>query len=71
MRGESTKVYRAMLAEVDKLADVNDAGAEKSSELAGKTYSDSRTWIIVLIVVIAVLSFTFAYWIARLIREAE
>ena len=65
MRGESTKVYRAMLAEVDKLADVNDAGAEKSSEFAGKTYSDSRTWIIVLIIVIAVLSFTFAYWIAR------
>ena len=67
MRGESTKVYRVMVVEIDKLADVNDAGAEKSSELAWKTYSDSRTWIIVLIIVIAVLSFTFAYWIARLI----
>jgi len=67
MRGESTKVYRAMLAEADKLADINDAGAEKSSEFAGKTYSDSKTWVIVLIIVIAVLSFTFAYWIARLI----
>ena len=67
MRGESTKVYRVMVVEIDKLADVNDAGAEKSSELAGKTYSDSRTWIIVLIIAIAVLSFSFAYWIARLI----
>ena len=67
IRGESTKIYRAILPALDKLADVNDAGAEKSSESAEKIFSNARVWIITLIVVIAVLSFVFALWIARII----
>lgn len=67
MRGESTKIYRAMLTELDRLADVNDAGAKDSNEFAGQTYAAAKSWIIAVVVATAALSFILALWIARLI----
>lgn len=69
MRGESTKIYRAMIPALDKLADVNDAGAEASKVSAEEILSNARVLIIVLVIAITVLSFMLAIWIAHIISS--
>ncbi len=68
-RGESTKAYRATLQDLEKLAAVNNIGADTSNKLADSTYSQARLWIIVTVVTCIALAMLLAVWVSRLIAR--
>jgi len=69
MKGDSTKNYRKMIEDIDKLVDINDHGSDVSSKTADDTYASSRMWIIGMLVVCVTLAMVLAVWIARLISQ--
>jgi len=69
LRGESTKVYRNLLDQVEKLVEVNEKGSEKSSADADATYANARLWIIAMLAVCIVTAMGLAMWISRVIAK--
>ncbi|RFB69639.1 MULTISPECIES: methyl-accepting chemotaxis protein [unclassified Herbaspirillum] len=69
LKGESTKVYRSLLDQVEKLVEVNEKGAEKSSTDADATYASARMWIIAMLLICMAAAMTLAIWISRVISR--
>jgi len=69
LKGESTKVYRSLLDQVEKLVEVNEKGAEKSSADADVTYAGARLWIIAMLLICMAAAMTLAVWISRVISR--
>ncbi|WP_238534061.1 MCP four helix bundle domain-containing protein, partial [Herbaspirillum lusitanum] len=69
LKGESTKIYRSLLDQLEKLVDVNEKGAEKSSADADVTYANARTWIIAMLLICMAAAMTLAVWISRVIAR--
>ena len=68
-RGDSTQAYRTALQDLEKLATVNDDGAERSNRMADSTYSQARLWIIGNVIVCITLAMLLALWVSRLIAR--
>jgi len=69
LKGESTRVYRSLLDQVEKLVEVNESGAEKSSADADATYANARMWIIAMLLICMAAAMTLAVWISRVIAR--
>jgi methyl-accepting chemotaxis protein len=69
LKGESTKVYRSLLDQVEKLVEVNEKGAEKSSADADLTYASARMWIIAMLLICMAAAMSLAVWISRVISR--
>ncbi|ASU37868.1 methyl-accepting chemotaxis protein [Herbaspirillum sp. meg3] len=69
LKGESTKVYRNLLDQVEKLVEVNEKGSERSSADADATYASAKLWIISMLAICLVAAMTLAAWISRVISK--
>ncbi|MFL9878581.1 methyl-accepting chemotaxis protein [Herbaspirillum rhizosphaerae] len=69
LKGESTKVYRNLLDQVEKLVEVNEKGSDKSSADADATYASAKLWIIAMLAICMVIAMTLAVWISRVISK--
>ena len=65
VRGDSSKARARMMETLGKIIQFQVDGSDKESEAAVKTYNTSRTWIVALSVVVAVLSAVIAFLITR------
>ena len=68
-RGDSTKAYRTALQQIDKLAAVNNKGADSSNKQADDIYAQARLWIIVTVTACIALAMLLAVWVSRLIAR--
>ncbi|WP_443113187.1 methyl-accepting chemotaxis protein [Herbaspirillum seropedicae] len=68
-RGDSTKAYRTALQQIDKLAAVNNKGADVSNKQADSIYAQARLWIIVTVAACIGLAMLLAVWVSRLIAR--
>ncbi|WP_075259935.1 methyl-accepting chemotaxis protein [Herbaspirillum camelliae] len=68
-RGDSTKAYRTSLQQIDKLAAVNNKGADSSNKQADDIYAQARLWIIVTVTACIALAMLLAVWVSRLIAR--
>jgi len=69
LRGDSTRLYIKLINQAEKLMDLNDNGANNANELADAVYSNSRIWIITLLLVCISTGLLLALWISRLIAQ--
>jgi len=69
LKGESTKVYRLLLDQVEKLVEVNEKGAVASNTSADTTYVSARFWIIAMLALCMAAAMTLAVWISRVISK--
>ena len=68
-RGESRRLNTEMMGLVDKLVEVNVAGADKASDTADDLYERARAWIIGLLVGSIALGLVLALGIARIVAR--
>jgi len=69
LRGESSRLYKKLNYQAEKLMDLNDDGATRSNELSGEVYSGSRIWITALLLICVIAALLLALWISHLIAE--
>ncbi|MFL9877650.1 methyl-accepting chemotaxis protein [Herbaspirillum rhizosphaerae] len=69
LQGASTEFYRQMIANVDKLIDVTNAGADASSSKADDIYAGSRMLIFGILGLSIVAALVLAVWISRIISR--
>ena len=69
IRGRSTKAYIALIGEAAKLMDLNDEAANRATQVTDQVYSDSRLWIMLILLSCAALGLLLAIWIARQIAQ--
>jgi methyl-accepting chemotaxis protein len=68
-RGESTRLYRQVLAQLDQLIHVNDKGAEVSNRSADEIFSSARLWISITVASCIAAAMLLAVWISRVISR--
>ncbi|MGR4872438.1 MCP four helix bundle domain-containing protein, partial [Variovorax sp. LARHSF232] len=68
-RGESRRLNGEMMGTIDKLVEVNVAGADKASETADHLYGRARGWIIGLLLGSIALGLALALTIARIVAR--
>ncbi|MDC8783825.1 methyl-accepting chemotaxis protein [Roseateles koreensis] len=68
-RGESRETFRAMSAVLSKLVEINAKGADGSYDNAKTIYGQSRTWVIVALVIAAGIATALAFCVTRLITQ--
>ena len=69
LKGESTKVYRNLLDQVDKLVEVNEKGSANSSADADATYTSAKWWIGAMLAICIATAMGLAMWISRVISK--
>ena len=67
LNGKSTTAYRETLKQLDKLAEVNEAGAASSNAFALKTYSNAKVFIGIFVVSTIIGALALALWVARIV----
>jgi len=68
-RGESLKIGRQLVADVDRLAQIDSDGSASSAKSGAELYGSARIRIGALLVVMIVLGFGLALWIARIVSR--
>ncbi len=68
-RGDSSKAYRTVLQDLEKLTAVNNDGADRSNKMADSTYSGARLWIMGMVIACITLAMLMAVWVSRLIAR--
>ncbi len=67
--GESTQAYRTAMDLLEKLANVNNTGAEKSNALADQTFARARLWISCLLLAAVAVSLFIAMSVSRIVSR--
>jgi methyl-accepting chemotaxis protein len=68
-RGKSLQLNREMNTALDKLTEVNVAGAVRAGETADTVYAQARLWVLGLLLGCIVLGLGLALWIARIVAR--
>ncbi|KAF1047859.1 MAG: Methyl-accepting chemotaxis protein I [Herbaspirillum frisingense] len=68
-KGDSNKMFRSMLENMDEIVKVNDAGSARSDQAAEDMYQAARLWISVLLAAIVVIAFGLAIAVARIVSR--
>jgi len=68
-RGESMRVYREMMGQIDKLVTLNVDGGEAASDAADRVYANSRNLIIGILVACVLIGLALALAIARIVAK--
>uniref|UniRef100_UPI000D33A3B2 methyl-accepting chemotaxis protein n=1 Tax=unclassified Variovorax TaxID=663243 RepID=UPI000D33A3B2 len=68
-RGKSLQLNREMNAALDKLTEVNVAGAVQAGATADKVYAEARLWVVGLLLGAVALGLVLALWIARIVAR--
>src|SRR5450830_767139 len=66
-KGESNKLFREAVEQLEALVKINDDGSENSKNGADHTFSLARDWILGLLVAVIVLAMGMAVWVARIV----
>ena len=69
LKGESTRIYRGLLDQVDKLVEVNDRGAIASNTSADSIYKSARMWIFGMLAFCIATALLLAVWLAGVISK--
>lgn len=67
LKGNSTKYYQQLIAQAEKLMDINDEGSHASNTLSNNIYTQSRIWIMVMLAFCVAVALLLSIWVARLI----
>ncbi|GAB2881433.1 methyl-accepting chemotaxis protein [Pseudoduganella ginsengisoli] len=67
LRGDSSKMFRAVTQTIEQLADINVQGGIEASKAGDRLYAESRLWIIAVIAASLVLGAFLVWWLARII----
>jgi methyl-accepting chemotaxis protein len=67
LKGESTRLYRDLLEQTEKLVEVNERGATASNISADSIYTSARMLIIGMLVFCMITALLLAVWVARVI----
>ncbi|MGJ7564728.1 methyl-accepting chemotaxis protein [Variovorax sp. GB1R11] len=67
--GKALQLSREMNAALDKLTELNVAGAVRAGETADKVYAQARIWVVGLLLGAVALGLALALWIARLVAR--
>ncbi|MGJ7527677.1 methyl-accepting chemotaxis protein [Variovorax sp. GB1P17] len=68
-RGKSLQLSREINAALDKLTEVNVAGAIKAGNTADAVYAEARLWVLGLLLGCVALGLALALWIARIVAR--
>ncbi|MDM0007950.1 methyl-accepting chemotaxis protein [Variovorax sp. J22G73] len=68
-RGKSLQLNREMNTALDKLTEVNVAGAVRAGQTADTVYAEARLWVLGLLLGCIVLGLGLALWIARIVAR--
>ncbi|MGJ7612064.1 MULTISPECIES: methyl-accepting chemotaxis protein [unclassified Variovorax] len=68
-RGKSLQLNRDMNTALDKLTEVNVAGALRAGETADTVYAQARLWVVGLLLGAIALGLALALWIARIVAR--
>jgi methyl-accepting chemotaxis protein len=68
-RGKSLQLNRDMNTALDKLTEVNVAGATRAGQTADAVYSEARLWVLGLLLGCIALGLGLALWIARIVAR--
>ncbi|WP_369662408.1 methyl-accepting chemotaxis protein [Variovorax sp. V15] len=69
IRGKSQQLSREMNAALDRLTQVNLAGAVRAGETANAVHQQARLWVLGLLLGAVVLGLGLALWIARIVAR--
>jgi methyl-accepting chemotaxis protein len=69
VRGDSLRLSRELNTMLDKLSQVNVAGALKAGKQADATYGEARFWDIAVLLGTIAIGFLLAVWVARLVSR--
>ncbi|MFL9923930.1 methyl-accepting chemotaxis protein [Herbaspirillum lusitanum] len=68
-KGDSNKLFRQSIEQLDGLAKINDDGTKRSDAEADSTYAAAKTWIIGLLAAIVVIAMGLAITVARIVSR--
>ncbi len=69
IRGKSLQLSRDINGALDKLTEVNVAGAIRAGETADTVYGEARLWVLGLLLGSVALGLVLALWIARIVSR--
>ncbi|WP_034297014.1 methyl-accepting chemotaxis protein [Herbaspirillum sp. RV1423] len=69
VRGDSTRLYRLINDQLDRMGEISEAGSAKADEAAISMYESSRIWIVGLLAGSIILGMLLAFWIARIVSR--
>lgn len=67
--GVSTRVYRQLLGQIERLVEINEKGVKASTAAAEATYTSSRLYILGIVAVCIAAALGLALWISRVISR--
>jgi HAMP domain-containing protein len=69
IRGESLKYNRELNTNLDKLVELNMAGAAKADDAGDRLYAGAKAWILGILLGSVALGLLLAVWIARIVAR--
>jgi methyl-accepting chemotaxis protein len=68
-KGESNKLFRSMVENLDEIVKVNDQGSARSDKAADEMYTAAKMWIFGLLAAIVAIAFALAVAVARVVSR--